>query len=122
MARNRRHSGAHGRAKRRLNNRATKMHARTEKMHTGVRLGFCVLALMGCVAFMVAMLPEYRKLEKMQLDLGEVRGMENEVVSRVDAKDREHRAIESDSEYRELIARDRLNYYKPGEHVFRLER
>ena len=121
MAGNRRHNRGRG-AKHRLDNRSAKMHARTERMHTGVRFGVCVLALMGCAAFMVAMLPEYRKLEKLKIDLAEVHHMESDVVSRVDAKDREHRAIESDSEYRELIARDRLNYYKPGEHVFRLDR
>ena len=118
MARNRRNSGA----RRRLDGRSSKMHARTERMHFGVRLGFCVLALMGCSAFMAAGLPEYRKLEQMKLDLAEVHASENEVVGRVDAKDREHRAIESDAMYRELIARDRLNYYEPGEHVFRIER
>ena len=121
MARNRRHPKAN-QTKHRLDESSSKMHARTERMHTGVRLGFCVLALMGCSAFMVAMLPEYRKLESLRSDLSEVQSLETEVVGRVDAKDRERRAIETDPEYRELIARDRLNYYKPGEHIFRLGR
>lgn len=98
------------------------MHARTERLYTGVRLGFCVLLLMACAAFMVAALPHQRKLERMQLDLSEVHAAEQEVIDRVDAKDREHRAIELNPQYRELIARDRLNYYVPGEHIFRIER
>jgi len=118
MARNQRNRGS----RHRLDSRSNKMHARTERMHAGVRLCFCVLVLMGCSAFMVAGLPHHRKLEMMKTDLAEVHTSENEVVERVDAKERELRAIESDPQYRELIARDRLNYYKPGEHVFRIER
>jgi len=98
------------------------MHALSEGLRGGVRLGFCVLALMGCVAFTVAALPHQRKLEKMQADLEEVRASEDEAANRVDAKRRELSAIESDPQYREIIARDRLNYYEPGEHVFRIER
>jgi cell division protein FtsB len=118
MARNQRNRGS----RHRLDSRSNKMHARTERMHVGVRLCFCVLALMGCSAFMVAGLPHHRKLQKMKADLAEVHTSENEVVERVDAKARELRAIASDPQYRELIARDRLNYYKPGERVFRIER
>lgn len=118
MARNRRNASR----RQRLDKRYSKMHARTERMHAGVRLGFCVLVLMGCSAFMVAALPHHRKLEEMEANLAEVHASESKVVERVDAKDRELRAIETDSEYRELIARDRLDYYVPGEHIFRIER
>ena len=102
--------------------RYNKMHAQTERLHVGVRFSFCILLLMGCSAFMVAALPHQRKLEKMKLDLVEVQVAENEMTERVDAKSRELKAIESDPQYREIIARDRLNYYKPGEHVFRIDR
>ena len=108
--------------RRRVDCRFNKMQVRSERLHTGVRLGFCILVLMGCSAFMVAALPHQRKLDKMKLDLAEVQVSENEVVEREDAKNREHRAIENDSHYLEMIARDRLNYSKPGEHVFRIER
>ena len=110
------------RSRHRVDSRYNKMQARTERMHTGVRLGGCLLVLMLCSAFMVAGLPEQRTLEKMKIDLAEVHGSEQYVIERVDAKERELNAIESDSQYREIIARDRLNYYKPGEHIFRIER
>ena len=118
MTRNRRNSSR----KHRLDQCSSKMHARTERMHTGVRLAFCVLLLMGCSAFMVSALPHHRKLEKMKLDLGEVHTAERSVEERVDDKERELQAIKSDKEYREIIARDRLNYYEPGEHIFRIQR
>ncbi|MCP5536078.1 MAG: septum formation initiator family protein [Akkermansiaceae bacterium] len=99
-----------------------KVKARTEQMNASVRLAMCALALTACVAFMVAALQPYRKLNRMQVDLAEVKAQEAAVVERKDAKERELRAIEEDPRYLELIARDRLNYYKPGEHIFRIER
>ncbi len=71
---------------------------------------------------MVAALQPHRKLNRMRADLAEVHSQEMAVIERKDAKERELRAIEEDPAYLELIARDRLNYYKPGEHVFRIER
>jgi cell division protein FtsB len=99
-----------------------KVRARTERMNVGVRFALCSLTLMGCCAFMVATLQPYRKLGVMRSDLAEVNAQEMVVIERMDAKERELRAIEDDPKYLELIARDRLNYYKPGEHVFRIER
>lgn len=91
-------------------------------MNASVRLAVCGLALMACLAFMVAALQPYRKLNRMRMDLSEVKTQETAVIDRKDAKERELRAIEDDPKYLELIARDRLNYYKPGEHIFRIER
>ena len=118
MAQNKRNRSS----RQRPDSRCNKMHARSESLRSGVRVAVCFLGLMGCVAFAVASLPHYRKLEVMEADLEEVRSAEVEVANRVDAKERELRAIESDPQYREIIARDRLNYYEPGEHVFRIAR
>lgn len=98
------------------------MRARTDRINAGVRLAFCGLALTACVAFLAAALPHQKKLEQLRGDLDDVLASEQSVIERKDAKERELRAIETDSDYLELIARDRLNYYKPGEHVFRIER
>ncbi|MFK7910738.1 MAG: septum formation initiator family protein [Akkermansiaceae bacterium] len=99
-----------------------RMRARTEKMKTGVRLAFCGLALTACSAFLVAALKPYRDLGDMRKDLSDVVDQETAVIERKDAKERELHAIETDPSYLEIIARDRLNYYKPGEHVFRIKR
>ena len=99
-----------------------KVRARTKRMNASVRMAFCILLLMGCVAFMATTLQPYRKLKLMKSDLAEVGNQEEQVIERKDAKQRELRAIEEDSKYLELIARDRLNYYEPGEHVFRIQR
>ncbi|MBK1829272.1 septum formation initiator family protein [Verrucomicrobiaceae bacterium R5-34] len=99
-----------------------KMRARTERMNAGVRLALCGLLLTASCAFLVAGLPHHRKLEKLRADLAEVQASEQAVIDQKDAKERELRAIEKDPAYLELIARDRLNYYKPGETIFRIER
>ncbi|MBT8036190.1 MAG: septum formation initiator family protein [Verrucomicrobiae bacterium] len=99
-----------------------KVRVRTDRINAGVRFALCCLAFTACCAFMTAALQPYRELDKMRQDFSEVQAQERSVIERKDAKERELRAIEEDSEYLELIARDRLNYYKPGEHVFRIER
>ena len=98
------------------------MRARTEKMNTGVRLAFCGLVLTACAAFLASALKPYRDLGVMRADLADVIDRETSVIERKDAKQRELHAIENDPAYLEIIARDRLNYYKPGEHIFRIER
>ena len=98
------------------------MRARTERMNTGVRLAFCGLVLTACTAFLVSALKPYRDLGAMRTDLADVLERESAVIDRKDAKERELHAIETDPGYLEIIARDRLNFYKPGEHVFRIER
>ena len=71
---------------------------------------------------MVAALPDHRELEKLKGELAEIRVEEERSRDRLDAKERELKAVDSDPEYMGVIARDRLNYYEPGEHVFRMER
>lgn len=118
MARNRKNSSR----KQRRDGGYNKLRARTDRINTSVRLALCVLALTACCAFLVAALPHQKELDKLHSDLGEVIEEESVVIERKDAKERELRAIEEDPEYLEMIARDRLDYYKPGEHIFRIER
>ncbi|MGB0991066.1 MAG: hypothetical protein ACPG32_01185 [Akkermansiaceae bacterium] len=118
MAANRKNKGR----KQRRQGGYNRLRARTERLHVGVRLGLCLLALMLACAFMVAALPEHKKLQKSRSDLAEVQQQEQDTLERTDAKKRELRAIINDSRFRGMIARDRLDYYIPGEHIFRIER
>ena len=118
MAKNRRNNSKRQRREGGYN----KMRARTDRINSGVRLALCGLALTACCAFLAAALPHYKKLEQLRVGLDEVLTNEQAVIERKDAKERELRAIEEDPSYLELIARDRLNYYEPGEHIFRIER
>ena len=77
---------------------------------------------MGCFAFVAMALQPYRELQKKEVALSVIVEKESAVIEKKDAKERELSAILHDPQYLELIARDRLNYYKPGERVFRIER
>lgn len=98
------------------------MRARTERMRLGVRMALFVLMLTASIAFMVSTLQPYKKLSGMRKDLADLQKQEMDVIERKDAKERELSALENDPDYLELIARDCLNFYKPGEHIFRIER
>lgn len=113
---------AKNRRSRRRDGGYSKVRARTERMNAGVRLALCGFVLTCCVAFLVSALKPHRELEKMRVDLSEVQSQEMAVIERKDSKEREYRAIDQDTEYKGIIARDRLNYYIPGEHIFRIER
>ena len=91
-------------------------------MNASVRLAFCILVLMGCLAFVATALQPLRELKKKEAALSEVMAKEEAVIQHKDAKQRELSAIVNDPKYLEIIARDRLNYYKPGEQIFRIKR
>lgn len=99
-----------------------KVRARTERMNTSVRLAFCILVLMGCFAFAATAIKPYRELQVKEGVLAVVAQKENEVIERKDAKQRELSAILNEPQYLEIIARDVLNYYKPDEVIFRIDR
>lgn len=100
-----------------------KMKARTERMQSSVRYALCFFVLTVSLAFLATTLKPYRELETLnQYYVEEVQELEKSELEKVDAKEREYYAIENDPQYLGLIARDTLNYYKPGEHVFRVER
>ena len=98
-----------------------KVRVRTERMNASVCLAFCILVLMGCLAFVATALQPFRELKRKEAALSEVIEKEEVVIQRKDAKQRELSAIVNDPKYLEIIARDRLNYYKPGEQIFRIE-
>ena len=67
-------------------------------------------------------LPQVRELRRMEGELGTVREREQRVMDEKDRKSRELAALRDDPEYLELMARDRLDLYKPGERVVRVKR
>ena len=91
-------------------------------MNASVRLAFCILVLMGCLAFAATALQPLRELKKKEAALSEVMAKEEAVIQHKDAKQRELSAIVNDPKYLEIIARVRLNSYKPGEQIFRIKR
>ncbi len=77
---------------------------------------------MGCVAVAILALPQVRELQRMEADLAKVEEREQRTMDEKDRKSRELGALLDDPEYLELMARDRLDLYKPGEKVVRMKR
>ncbi len=92
-------------------------------MKLSVRFTLCLSVLTASLAFLATTLKPYRNLEILRsYYTNEVKELEQVKLEKLDEKARELDAIENDPQYLGLIARDRLHYYQPGEHVFRIER
>ena len=86
------------------------------------KTAFGVLIVMGCVAVAILALPQVRELRRMEAELVKVQEREERTMDEKDRKARELAALRDDPEYLELMARDRLDLYKPGEKVLRVKR
>lgn len=103
---------------RKLNVRHQRMRSRTEHMRTANRLGFCLLIIAVCVAVPVTALPA---LNKVKADNAHYEthwlGLVQEAADAKDYANRDYRAIQQDSRYLEIKARERLSWSKPGERI-----
>lgn len=98
------------------------MRARTVGIRMVNRFAFAILIAMGCVAIAILALPQVRELQRLEVELSQVEAREQESLELKDRKRRELSALRNDPEYLELVARDRLDLYVPGEQVVRIKR
>ena len=66
--------------------------------------------------------PQKREYQKLQLKLKQTMEREEEILARKEHKKIELHALREDTAFLEVHARDRLNYYRPGERVLRFDR
>ncbi len=85
-------------------------------------LAFYMVGFLIAGVVIVKCLPEYYHLLEQQGRLNEVQSQEATVQEQADQQLREYRALEQDSSFLEIYGRDRLDFYKPGERVFRFSR
>ena len=86
------------------------------------RLAFYVLVLLLCAAAFALSFPQYKILKQKQLVLAEAREEERESIKQKDRAKRENRALQEGVKYMELKSRDLLDYFKPGETIFEVNR
>lgn len=86
------------------------------------RCAFSILILLTCVAAHVFYLPQYHVLAEKKELLIEAQLVEENARQEKDKVTRENRALQEDPVYMELISRDILDYYKPGEIIFEINR
>jgi len=98
------------------------LRARTQGFRFVNRLAFVVLVGMACVAVAVLSIPQVRELRRLREELIRSETREQHVLGNQDQNNRELVALRNDPGYLELVARDRLNLYRPGEQIFRIRR
>ena len=100
----------------------TRLEARTRVIQGAGRLALiaCCLSL-GFVVVATAF-PQRRELEKLEAKLKIAQDRERIVTAERDHRRIELRALREDPAYLEIHARDRLDYYREGERIFRFKR
>ncbi|MGE9266937.1 MAG: FtsB family cell division protein [Verrucomicrobiales bacterium] len=97
----------------------TRVRAETLSMATG-RL-FRILLIAGCLATIVPALPQWNQLKRIEGELAEVQGREARLAQDRERYESEEKALRENRFYLESRARDRLNAYKEGESIIRME-
>ena len=86
------------------------------------RLAFYVLVLLVCAGAFAFSFPQYEALEEQKVILAKAYEEQRLASSVKDQAARENRALQEDASYMELVARDTLDYFKPGEVIFEVNR
>jgi cell division protein FtsB len=100
----------------------TRLEARTRVIQGAGKLALiaCCLSL-GFVVVATAF-PQRRALEKLEARLTLAKEQERQVIAERDQRRIELRALREDPAYLEIHARDRLDYCRDGEKIFRFRR
>lgn len=84
-----------------------------------------LILLLICVGLAVvvglAMIPEWKRLESMRAALAEKQAARDQELALQRTQQREVNLLQSNPEYLELVARDKLDLMKEGETIFRLQ-
>lgn len=86
------------------------------------KTGGYLLAILLCLYVYSLSFPETIVLKKKQQSLLEVEKAQEVAKNDYNATIRANRALQEEPEYLELIARDALDYYTPGEIIFDISR
>ena len=98
------------------------LRARTTGLRIVNRTAFTILLVTGCVAMAVLSVPQARKLRSLSEELARVNARETHVRAQKERRGRELAALRNDPAYLELVARDRLDLYRSGERIYRIEK
>ncbi|NIP92525.1 MAG: hypothetical protein GWO24_03275 [Akkermansiaceae bacterium] len=98
------------------------LRARTTGIRIVNRVAFVILITIACVAIAALSVPQVRELRRLKEKLARSKVHENHMRSYRDQKRRELSALRTDPSYLELVARDRLDFYRSGELIYRFRR
>lgn len=102
--------------------RGKRIHAQTKAVRRANGLLFVIIVCAGALSIGLSYLPQKFSYEKKIAELQEAIEREEIAESRLESLQIKLDAIKNDPAFLEIQARDRLQVYRPGETIFRLER
>ena len=99
----------------------TNIRGRTVGVRILTKTAFAIFLITACVALIVLSVPQVRRLRGLEEELSRGNALETHVRNQKEQKRRELNSLREDPAYLELIARDRLDLYREGEKIYRIE-
>lgn len=99
-----------------------RLEAQTRVIKTTNRIFIAVIFLCVAIGFFATYWPEKKKLAKLKEQLEEARQRQEVAEGRLDYLHVKLNALKEDPTFLEIQSRDRLQLYRPGETIFRIER
>ncbi|MBB5352193.1 cell division protein FtsB [Haloferula luteola] len=98
------------------------MRAQTKAIRGMNGVILCLLGISIGALTVASAWPQRRKLDEKELELAQILEQERKVIAEKEDHQAALDAMRDDQEYLELHAVDRLNLYRPGTTVYRIER
>jgi hypothetical protein len=102
--------------------RLTRLEARTRLILGARKLAFVAFCISIGFVVVATAFPQLRELEKLEGKLELAKDREATVLADREYHQVEYRALREDPEFLEIHARDRLDYYREGERVYKFRR
>jgi Septum formation initiator len=102
--------------------RLTSLAARTRLIRGARQLAFVVFCMSIGFVVVATAFPQLRELEKLEGKLELAKEREASVLADREYHQVEYRALREDPEFLEIHARDRLDYYREGERIYKFRR
>ncbi len=100
----------------------TRLEARTRAIKGTIRLVLIVFCLSIGFVVVATAFPQMREMRRLEAKLELAQDRERQVSAERDHRRIELRALREDPSYLEIHARDRLDYSREGERIFRFRR
>lgn len=98
----------------------TRRRSRARILPTATRVVALLIVACALLTMGFAFYPEWTRLSDMKHDLAAQKARMEELQKLAAGREQEVRLLQTDPEYLEIIARDRLDMMKQGETIFRL--
>jgi len=86
------------------------------------RATIAILVISVCTAFAVTSIPQLKRVDRMEQELAQLQLTEQRYNNEREIRGLKIDCLRNDPSYLELRARDRIDYYHPGESVIRIQR